>query len=241
MILDHADNRGQLRSLIQKLPPNNRLLASCLFLFLSRVCSESERNKMNSNNLAIVFGQILLRPKVESLELLRHAPKISNILRIMIDEYYDLFPVRVPHTRTPCLHQWLLALTHTHMHMQRTKEDEKLIAKGELSSLEALIGVPSKKKKKKKKPEKDEEDLSPEQLKLRNIKQTVDEAIAGVLDRLEEMAAELNNTASLEETIELAKRIRSAKHILFSNPADESSTCTCGIARELIRMRRDDD
>jgi rubrerythrin len=92
-----------------------------------------------------------------------------------------------------------------------------LIAKGELTSLEALIGVQSKKKKKKKKPEKDEEDLTPEQLKLRNIKQTVDEAISGVLDRLEEMVAELNNAASLEETIEIAKRIRSAKHILFTS------------------------
>jgi hypothetical protein len=57
---------------------------------------------MNGNNLAIVFGQILLRPKVESLELLRHAPKITNILRILIEDYYELFPVCCSGARVAC-------------------------------------------------------------------------------------------------------------------------------------------
>ena len=48
---------------------------------------------MNTMNLAIVFGQILLRPKVETLELLRHATKITHTLKFMIDNYYDVFKV----------------------------------------------------------------------------------------------------------------------------------------------------
>jgi len=60
--------------------------------------------------------------------------------------------------------------------------------------------------------------LSPEQQKLRNIKVTVEEAIQIVLERLDAMSAELENTTSLEETIEIAKRIRTAKRILFTNP-----------------------
>lgn len=53
----------------------------------------SEKNMMNTNNLAIVFGQILLRPKIETLEMLRHAPKITSIVKMMIDEYWDVYPV----------------------------------------------------------------------------------------------------------------------------------------------------
>ena len=58
--------------------------------------------------------------------------------------------------------------------------------------------------------------LTPEQQKLQNIKLSVDDSIQVVLDRLDAMSKELANTTSLEETIEIAKRVRTAKRFLFS-------------------------
>eukprot|EP01094_Clydonella_sp_ATCC50884_P004720 TRINITY_DN1374_c0_g1_i1.p1 TRINITY_DN1374_c0_g1~~TRINITY_DN1374_c0_g1_i1.p1 ORF type:complete len:307 (-),score=144.35 TRINITY_DN1374_c0_g1_i1:317-1237(-) len=196
---DHPDCRNQLRSNLERLPVVNRLVASCLFLFLHRVCDFSEQNKMTSKNLAIVFGQILLRPRIESLELLRHAPKISDVLKIMIDEYYELFP--------------------------RSKEDERLLSKGELTSIDVLVGIPPKKKKtKKRKKDRDEvEDLSAEQQKLRNVKNTVDDAIDVILQRLDSLAEQLETATSMEETIVIAKRIRSAKRVLSTVPLEAGS------------------
>jgi hypothetical protein len=63
-----------------------------------------------------------------------------------------------------------------------------------------------------------DEALTPEQRKLNNLKQTVDEAIDSVMTKLEEMSADLSHTNSLDDTIEIAKRIRTAKRILFNNP-----------------------
>jgi len=182
------DILGKLRQLVQKLPEANRVLAECLFLFLHKVAERYETNKMNTMNLAIVFGQILLRPKVETLELLRHAPKITHVLKCMIDNYYDVFP--------------------------KTAADEKAIGEGDLILREKLIGVPRKSSNLL---DVDPSNLTAEQMKLRNIKTTVEEAINMVLERLDAMSSDLSSTTSLEDTIEIAKRVRTAKRVLFSS------------------------
>jgi len=190
---DAPDVKAKLRDIVKKLPLHNRMIANCLFLYLSRVVTKSEVNKMTSTNLAIVFGQILLRPKVETLELLRHAPKITNVLKIMIDNVNDIFP--------------------------RSAEDESLAAKGHLTSVDHLIGLKPKKKSKKDEIEK----LTPEQQKLKNIKVTVEDAINILLERLDNMSTELNGSVSLGETIEIAKRVRTAKRILFTTGNSDTS------------------
>ena len=99
--------------------------------------------------------------------------------------------------------------------------------KGELTSIDILIGVPGKKKKKSKKGRKGDRDegqeLTAEQQKLRNIKMTVDDAIEAVIARLDAMAEQLEGASSMDETILIAKRIRSAKRVLSTVPMDGAS------------------
>ena len=64
--------------------------------------------------------------------------------------------------------------------------------------------------------------VTPEQQKLINIQVTVDSAIDLILQRLECISNDLNASNSLEETIEIAKMIRTAKRVLFANP-DEAN------------------
>lgn len=115
---DAPDINSKLRDLFDKLPRNNKLLAGCLFLFLSNVAKQSSENKMTTSNLAIVFGQILLRPKLESLEsLLRHSPKITNILKAVIENYLAIVPVKLlsvsltPFLSLPLLDLWLASFS----------------------------------------------------------------------------------------------------------------------------------
>eukprot|EP01024_Parvocaulis_polyphysoides_P071757 TRINITY_DN89788_c0_g1_i1.p2 TRINITY_DN89788_c0_g1~~TRINITY_DN89788_c0_g1_i1.p2 ORF type:complete len:157 (-),score=19.90 TRINITY_DN89788_c0_g1_i1:44-481(-) len=132
---------------------------------------------MTTNNLAIVFGQILLRPKEESLtSLLRHSPKITSILKCLVENYEDIIP--------------------------GSSEEAQLIADLITPSKQSATNNGSK--------------LTPEQQKLQNIKLSVDDSIEVVLERLDQMSKELANTTSLEETIEIAKRVRTAKRFLFA-------------------------
>ena len=58
---------------------------------------------------------------------------------------------------------------------------------------------------------------------MNNIKLSADDSIQVVLERLEAMSKELANTTSLEETIEIAKRVRTAKRFLFSKENEQVS------------------
>lgn len=182
---DAPDCVSKLREICERLPRCNKLVAGCLFLFLNNVSRHSSENKTNTSNLAIVFGQILLQPKVESLEsLVRHSSKINHIIKTIIENYHAVIP--------------------------RDRDEEQLIAnligggdgQGDSSNESTEILH-----------------LSPDQQKLRNIKLTVDEAINIILERLNSMSQELENTTSLEDTVDIAKRIRTAKRILFGSSA----------------------
>ena len=96
MDIDAPDCPTKLKDIFQKLPETNKLVAGCLFNLLSRVVAAESESKMIANNLAIVFGQILLRPKVESLtSLLRHSPKITSILKCLVENYDKIIPVSI--------------------------------------------------------------------------------------------------------------------------------------------------
>mmetsp|Transcript_1747 Transcript_1747/g.6228 ORF Transcript_1747/g.6228 Transcript_1747/m.6228 type:complete len:287 (-) Transcript_1747:90-950(-) len=173
---DTPDCKEKLKKIFARLPEPNKWTAACLFKFLSNVALQSSENKMTTTNLAIVFGQIVLRPKVESLEsLLRHSPKITSLLKTIVENYDDIIPAN--------------------------KDEAAMISK-----MVTPAGM--------KKEEEEGGLLTPEQQKLRNIKVTVEDAITAVLSRLDVMAAELNSSTSLEETIEIAKRVRTAKRII---------------------------
>lgn len=178
-VADTPDCKSKLKTIINRLPEPNKWTAACLFKFLSNVANQSSENKMTTTNLAIVFGQILLRPKVESLEsLLRHSPKITSLLKTIVEHYDDVLPAN--------------------------REEGQMI--------EEMISLKTGE------PDRLSEMLSPEEQKLHNLKVTVDETIGKVLERLDAMFVELNSSTSLEETIEIAKRVRTAKRILFNPP-----------------------
>ena len=48
---------------------------------------------MTPANLAIVFGQLLLRPEVETVESMMNAAKVTGIMRFMIENFEKIFPV----------------------------------------------------------------------------------------------------------------------------------------------------
>lgn len=82
-----------LANLVSMLPTPNRALAEILLLFLSRVGEHSNKNKMTPSNLGIVFGQLLLRPEVETIESMMNASKITAVMRFMIEKFEQVFPV----------------------------------------------------------------------------------------------------------------------------------------------------
>ena len=47
---------AKLKEAVAELPDTNRLVLSCLMRFLKRVSMHSATSKMNTENLAIVFG-----------------------------------------------------------------------------------------------------------------------------------------------------------------------------------------
>eukprot|EP01096_Ripella_sp_DP13-Kostka_P004360 TRINITY_DN1656_c0_g1_i1.p1 TRINITY_DN1656_c0_g1~~TRINITY_DN1656_c0_g1_i1.p1 ORF type:complete len:305 (+),score=147.68 TRINITY_DN1656_c0_g1_i1:50-916(+) len=180
---DAPDCVSKLREICDRLPRCNKLIAGCLFLFLNNVSRQSSENKTSTSNLAIVFGQILLQPKVESLEsLVRHSSKINHIVKTIIENYHAILP--------------------------KDREEEQLIT-NLIGGMESQSDAANENI--------EILHLSPDQQKLRNIKLTVDEAINIILERLNAMSTELENTTSLDDTVDIAKRIRTAKRILFGS------------------------
>jgi hypothetical protein len=48
--------------------------------------------------LSIVFGPILLRAEVETLETMMNASKVCVVARFLIEHFEDIFPVQAIHT-----------------------------------------------------------------------------------------------------------------------------------------------
>ena len=85
-----------MKQTFHKLPDANKYTAGSLFLFLNKLAKNSAENKMNATNLAIVFGQILLRPRVETLETLlkNNISKITSVLKTLVENFNEIIPVR---------------------------------------------------------------------------------------------------------------------------------------------------
>eukprot|EP01102_Stenamoeba_stenopodia_P010133 TRINITY_DN3020_c0_g1_i1.p1 TRINITY_DN3020_c0_g1~~TRINITY_DN3020_c0_g1_i1.p1 ORF type:complete len:726 (+),score=187.57 TRINITY_DN3020_c0_g1_i1:179-2356(+) len=80
------------RKIISGFPKPNYLLLSHLFSLLACCAQRSNENKMTSSNLAIVFGPTLLRPKVETPEIVfTHIPLLNNFVKLIIDHQHTIF------------------------------------------------------------------------------------------------------------------------------------------------------
>ncbi|XP_061176305.1 rho GTPase-activating protein 8-like isoform X3 [Saccostrea echinata] len=77
------------RMLHEELPEDNYQILKVIIKLLTEVVDHSAMNKMNSSNLAIVFGPNLLWPKGQAS--LSSMGYLNNFARLLIDNYSELF------------------------------------------------------------------------------------------------------------------------------------------------------
>ncbi|KYR02279.1 RhoGAP domain-containing protein [Tieghemostelium lacteum] len=84
-----------IKSIISALPKDNFDLLQTILKFLYTLQLHSQKNKMTSANLAIVFSPTLLRPKEETLETMMLDSNVTNeVVKLMIEEFNTLFEVK---------------------------------------------------------------------------------------------------------------------------------------------------
>ena len=75
----------KIRKVISYLPASHRILLARLFAFLHRVADRSDLNKMRPANLAICFAPNLLRPPVESPDIvIGDSPHANSLIATLI-------------------------------------------------------------------------------------------------------------------------------------------------------------
>mmetsp|Transcript_25997 Transcript_25997/g.65307 ORF Transcript_25997/g.65307 Transcript_25997/m.65307 type:complete len:1260 (+) Transcript_25997:679-4458(+) len=74
------DKLEVVRQVCALLPAGSQAVMKMLFLLLNKVMGKSSVNKMSAGNLGIVFAPTLLRPKVESIEVILGDSDASNSL-----------------------------------------------------------------------------------------------------------------------------------------------------------------
>lgn len=178
-----------LGKLVDELPPANKALAEILLLFLSRVGEHSSKNKMTPANLAIVFGQILLKPEIDTIESMMNAAKVTGIMRFMIENFEKIFPVSFIFPYYIKFEICIYFLLLFFIKKQRTRNVPRSDASGSKST--------------------------EEQEKLKRIKDTVDDAIVLVQKKLNALSTQVQDTNDLGKAIEIARRVRTAQKVLF--------------------------
>ncbi|KAA0723462.1 GTPase-activating protein 1 CDC42 [Triplophysa tibetana] len=89
----NVDSRSQaetIRTMLMSLPEENYAVLRFLIKFLAQVSAESEVNKMNNANLAVVFGPNLLWGQDAAMTLCAIGP-INNFIRILLDQHQEVF------------------------------------------------------------------------------------------------------------------------------------------------------
>eukprot|EP01087_Luapelamoeba_hula_P021364 TRINITY_DN7449_c0_g1_i1.p1 TRINITY_DN7449_c0_g1~~TRINITY_DN7449_c0_g1_i1.p1 ORF type:complete len:282 (-),score=34.97 TRINITY_DN7449_c0_g1_i1:112-957(-) len=79
-----------LRNVIAKLPPWNRSILKRVLGYVYQVCLNSHVNKMESNNLAIVFAPTLLRSRTDDPMSVLNDDRRA-LVQFLIDHYTELF------------------------------------------------------------------------------------------------------------------------------------------------------
>ncbi|XP_040270389.1 rho GTPase-activating protein 25 [Bufo bufo] len=93
MSIDEEKGHGELMKQIRLLPRDNYNLLSFICRFLYEVQKNSSVNKMSVDNLAMVIGVNLLKPKTEEpVALMRGAPQIQKLMTVMIRNHEKFFP-----------------------------------------------------------------------------------------------------------------------------------------------------
>eukprot|EP00052_Salpingoeca_macrocollata_P009570 m.75308 g.75308 ORF g.75308 m.75308 type:complete len:734 (+) comp17156_c0_seq1:181-2382(+) len=91
-IQDKDERLGTLKNLVCRLPPENYATLNLLFDHLLRVSEKGDVNKMQINNIAIVFGPTLLRQSEPSLEaIVMDAPYQNSVVEELLREKSLMF------------------------------------------------------------------------------------------------------------------------------------------------------
>ncbi|KAJ8247712.1 hypothetical protein GJAV_G00249440 [Gymnothorax javanicus] len=80
----------EIREMLNTLPEENYASIKFLILFLVQVSELCEVNKMNNNNLAVVFGPNLLWGRDAAMTLSAIGP-INNFTRTLLDQHIEIF------------------------------------------------------------------------------------------------------------------------------------------------------
>jgi RhoGAP domain len=87
-----SDRFVAIRKVVDRLPPGNRTVFLYLVEFLREVAALADRNKMTASNLAVVFAPTLLRPEVETIDLVfGNVSGGLDLLTAVIGDYDKLF------------------------------------------------------------------------------------------------------------------------------------------------------
>ncbi|XP_066441075.1 rho GTPase-activating protein 12 isoform X7 [Eleutherodactylus coqui] len=80
-----------VRDLIKQLPKPNQDTMQALFKHLKHVVDTGEKNRMNVQSLAIVFGPTLLKPEHETGNIAIHTVYQNQIVELILLEYNSVF------------------------------------------------------------------------------------------------------------------------------------------------------
>uniref|UniRef100_A0A8C9RK76 Rho GTPase activating protein 1 n=1 Tax=Scleropages formosus TaxID=113540 RepID=A0A8C9RK76_SCLFO len=86
----HSESFPHIRTMLQTLPKENYASLKFLIQFLVQVSAQSEVNKMNNNNLAVVFGPNLMWGQDAAMTLRAIGP-INNFIRTLLDQHSQVF------------------------------------------------------------------------------------------------------------------------------------------------------
>eukprot|EP01125_Pyxidicula_operculata_P008192 TRINITY_DN2767_c0_g1_i3.p1 TRINITY_DN2767_c0_g1~~TRINITY_DN2767_c0_g1_i3.p1 ORF type:complete len:684 (-),score=104.98 TRINITY_DN2767_c0_g1_i3:727-2778(-) len=89
-INEDSDSIQSLKESIANLPETNRLTLTYLIYFLNKVTSLSETNKMNANNLGIVFGPTIMRNLENAMDL-NAANREKMLAQYLIENFEKLW------------------------------------------------------------------------------------------------------------------------------------------------------
>jgi hypothetical protein len=79
-----------IRSALMALPPANAMLAEFLLRHLSRVVGRAEQNKMHAQNVATIFGPVLLKATAQHSNI-AHTGMVNVVTRELLTHVAALF------------------------------------------------------------------------------------------------------------------------------------------------------
>ena len=94
-VKDEPERIRLVKQLISQLPAANKRLLADLLLFLQNLTQYANVTKMGSQNLAIVFGPNLIRPREDSIETLLHNMNhVNTVVCTMIEHVHAVCTIK---------------------------------------------------------------------------------------------------------------------------------------------------